>query len=61
MEKTNIRFRLAMFVSIHMACSLYKLVHVAKYLHCSKLFAIRKSIVHLILHQHNVEKSIQVA
>jgi hypothetical protein len=33
------------------ACDLYKLAHAFQNLHCSKLFAIGKSIVHLVLHE----------
>jgi len=34
-----------------MACNLYKLVHVVRYFHCSKFFAIEKSIMHFVLHE----------
>jgi hypothetical protein len=37
-------------MSIHIACGLYKLLHVSKYLHCFELFTIHKLIVHLVLH-----------
>jgi len=50
-EKTNTKFWSTMFVSIHMACNLYKLVHVAQYFHCSKFFAIKKSTMRFVLHE----------
>ncbi len=36
-------------IGICVDCSLYKLVHGIEYLHCSELFAIGKSLVHLVL------------
>lgn len=38
-------------MNIYVAYSLYKLAHVSKYLHCSELFAIEKSTIHLVLHE----------
>jgi hypothetical protein len=38
-------------MSLHVGCSLYKLVHAFKYLSCSELFDIKKSIVHFVLHE----------
>ncbi len=49
MVKKNTKFKCALHVDIRITCSLYKLVHTSKYIHCSELFTIRKSIVHLIL------------
>jgi hypothetical protein len=51
MEKRNTKFWLVMFMNICMAWSLYKLVDVTLYLHCSELFAIGKFIMHLMLHE----------
>lgn len=38
-------------MDIHVACSLYKLGHATYYLHCYEHFTIRKSIVHLVVHE----------
>jgi hypothetical protein len=48
MEKKDTKYKCIILVSIRVACSLYKLVHALKYLQCSELFAIGKSIVHLV-------------
>jgi hypothetical protein len=39
-------------MNIKVACSLYKLAHVSKYLQCSELFAIRTYIMHLMMHEY---------
>jgi hypothetical protein len=49
MVKKNTKFKCALHVNIKVACSLYKLMHTSKYIHCNEIFTIRKSIVHLIL------------
>lgn len=36
-------------MNIRVVCSLYKLTHASKYLQCSELFSIGKSIVRLML------------
>jgi hypothetical protein len=45
------KFQIIVLMSIHVTCSLYKLVHAFKYLSHSKLFDIKKLIVHLVLHE----------
>jgi hypothetical protein len=42
------RYRCAIFISICVACSFYKLIHGVKYLQCNEMFVIGKSIVHLV-------------
>jgi len=42
-------YQCVIHVGIWVACSLYKLTHSAELLQCSELFAIGKSIVHLVL------------
>jgi hypothetical protein len=49
MQKKNTSYRCVVLVGICVAYALYKLVHGAKYFHCSDLFAIGKSIMHLVL------------
>jgi hypothetical protein len=51
MEKKDTTHKCVVPVSIMVACSLYKLAHIAKYLQCSDLFAIGKSTFHLVLHE----------
>jgi len=51
MEKKNTKFQIVVPISICVACSLYKFAHVSKYLHCSKLFTIKKLTIHLVLHE----------
>ncbi len=51
MEKKDTTYRCAVQVNIRVACSLYKLAHVAEYLQCSELFTIRKFTFHLVLHK----------
>ncbi len=48
MEKKNVS---VVPLSICITSSLYKLVHVAWYLHCFKLFFTKKYIMHLMLHE----------
>lgn len=36
-------------MKIYIACSLYKLVHKSKYLHCSKMFVVNKIAIHVVL------------
>lgn len=48
MEKKDTKYKCAILVSIRIACSFYKLAHALEYLQCSELFAIGKSIVHLM-------------
>lgn len=36
---------------MHVACSLYKLAHAFKYSSCSELFNIKKSTIHLVMHE----------
>ncbi len=51
MQRKTWNFELiTIIMSIHVACSLYKLAHAFKYLHFFELFAIKKLIVHLVLH-----------
>jgi hypothetical protein len=49
MEKKDTKYRWTIRVSIKVVCSFYKLGHASKYLQCNELFAIGKSIVHLVL------------
>ncbi len=49
LAKKNTKFKCALHVDIRVACSLYKLMHTSKHIHCSELFTIRKSTVHFIL------------
>jgi hypothetical protein len=51
MEKKNTKFRFVMPMNICVACTLYKLVHAFQYFHCFEFFAIKNSIVHLLLHE----------
>jgi len=45
MERNNMKTQVVVLVRVCVACSLYKLAH------CSELFVIKKSIVHLILQE----------
>jgi hypothetical protein len=38
-----------MLVGIGIACTLYKLVHKVEYFHCSEMFTISKSTIHMVL------------
>jgi hypothetical protein len=40
-----------MLVSIQIACSIYKLTHKTDFLHCNEMFAIWKSIMHLVFNK----------
>jgi hypothetical protein len=51
MEKKDAKYCCVVFVGIWVVCSLYKLAHVIEYLHCSKLFAIGKSTMYLVLRE----------
>jgi len=51
MEKKNTNFQVFVLMNIHVAYSLYKLAHAFKYLNCFELFDIKKSTVHLVLHE----------
>jgi hypothetical protein len=51
MEKKDTKYMCVIPMSIMVACSLYNTKHASKYLQCSELFAIRKSIVHLVLRE----------
>jgi len=50
-KKKDTKYKCVVLVNIKVTCSLYKLVHVAKYLQCSEHFIIRKSTIHLVLHK----------
>ena len=47
--RQNMKYRLAIPVVVRVACILFKLTHGASLLVCSKMFAVGKSIVNLIL------------
>jgi len=49
MQKKDTSYKCVILVGICVACALYKLIHGAKYFHFSNLFAIGKSIMHLVL------------
>jgi hypothetical protein len=45
-EKNNVKYRCGILLSIRVACSLYKVSHVSKYLQWSEFFATRKLTIH---------------
>jgi len=44
MEKKNTKFYTIVLVSIYVICSLYKLMHASKYLHCFELFVMNNQL-----------------
>jgi hypothetical protein len=52
MVKKYTRYKCEVLMSIKVTCSLYKLAHAFKYLQCNEFFAIRKYIIHLIMHEY---------
>ncbi len=50
--KIYTRYKCEVLMTIKVTCSLYKLAHVFEYLQCNDFFAIRKYIIHLIMHEY---------
>ncbi len=51
MLKQDIRYKKTILMEIQVSCAIYKLAHGANFFICNDLFAIRKSIVTLMLYE----------
>jgi hypothetical protein len=49
MKEMDTHYKCVMLVGIQIACALYKLAHKVEYFHCSAMFTIRKSTIHMVL------------
>ncbi len=48
MKEMDIHYKCVMLVGIQIACTLYKLAHEVEYFHCSEMFTISKSTIHMV-------------